>query len=356
MNDIRISFTAAGEVALLDDGRIPDLPAGGVRIRNLRTAVSPGTELACLAGLESSWFPFPGVPGYCAVGVIEAVGAGVTAWAAGDTVLHYGGHRLWQIAVPGKDFLCRVPDEVPVEQAPFARMATIAITALRQSAIELGDDVAVTGLGLIGNLAAQLAALQGANVVAFDIDASRVALAQACAVRTALAGGPQQQTEAARTATGTRGFSTLIEATGRAATVAETLPLMARRGEVLLLGTPRATHSCDLAAVLRQFHLADRALVLKPAHEWIRPVEEDAFSKHSFARDTRIALALIASGRLRIAPLITHRLRPEQAPAAYRELAAGRPGYAGVVIDWSSIAPSPIQRRQPARATVAQEN
>lgn len=337
MRDIRISFTAANEVRLLDDGEVPALPVDGVRIRNRCTAISPGTELACLAGLESAWFTFPSVPGYCAAGTIEAVADGVTGWTVGEHVLHYGGHRLWQTAVPGRDFLCRIPAGVPLEQAPFARMATIAMTALRQSSIELGDEVAVTGLGLIGNLAAQLATLQGAHVSAFDLDRSRTELATTCGIGSAFAGGMTQQAAGARTATGGRGYSALIEATGRAATVVEALPLMAKRGEVLLLGTPRASHGCDLSAVLRAFHLADHALVLKPAHEWIRPVAEDAFAKHSFARDSRIALDLIASGRLHIAPLITHRLRPDQAPDAYRELAAGRPGYTGVVITWDGV-------------------
>lgn len=334
MPDTRIAFTAAHTVAHLRDGELPAVPAGGVRIRNRWTVISPGTELACLAGLESSWFPFPSVPGYCAAGEIEAVAPGVTGWAVGDLVLHYGGHRLWQTAVPGKDFLARIPAGTPLEYAPFARMATIAMTALRQSAIQLGDDVAVTGLGLVGNLAAQLAALQGAAVVAFDIDAARVALAKACGLDGAITGGPGAKSGEARTLLGGRGVSTLIEATGRAATLVEALPLMARRGEALLLGTPRAAHQTDLAAVLRAFHLADTALTLKPAHEWIRPVAEDPFSKHSFVRDTRIVLELIAAGRLRIAPLVTHRIAPAGAAEAYRDLAAAKPGIAGVAIDW----------------------
>ena len=334
MADPRISFTAANTVAFLDDGAQATLPAGGVLIRNLFTLVSPGTELACLAGLESAWFKFPKVPGYCAVGVVESVAAGVTGYAVGDQVLHYGGHQLWQTAIPGVDFLCRVPAGVSLPQVPFARVATIAMTALRQSGIQLGDDVAVTGLGPVGNLAAQLAALQGARVVGFDPDAFRVGLAKACGLNDVLPGGPAAQAEAAGHLLDGRGFSSLIEASGRAATVVEALPLMARTGEVLLLGTPRAAHQTDLAAVLRAFHLADRALTLKPAHEWIRPVAEDRFTKHSFARDSRIALDLIGSGRLRIAPLITHTVTPQDAPAIYRDLAAGKSGYSGVVIAW----------------------
>jgi threonine dehydrogenase-like Zn-dependent dehydrogenase len=172
--------------------------------------------------------------------------------------------------------------------------------------------------------------------VGFDPDAFRVGLAKACGLSDVLPGGPAAQAEAAGQLLAGRGFSTLIEASGRAATTVEALPLMARTGEVLLLGTPRAAHQTDLAAVLRAFHLADRALTLKPAHEWIRPVAEDRFTKHSFVRDNRIALDLIASGRLRIAPLVTHTLTPQEAPAAYRDLAAGKPGYSGVVITWSA--------------------
>ena len=334
MPDTRIAFTATNTVATLRDGEIPALPADGLRIRNQWTAISPGTELACLAGLESAWFHFPSVPGYCAAGVIEAVGAQVQGWAVGEQVLHYGGHRLWQTAVPGRDFVARIPAGMAMEQAPFARMATIAMTSLRQSAIQLGDDVAVTGLGLVGNLAAQLAALQGAQVVAFDIAPARVAVARACGLLGAMEGGPLTAGEAARAHLGGRGVATLIEATGRAATVVEALPLMARGGEVLLLGTPRAALQTDLSAVLRAFHLADSALTLKPAHEWIRPVAANPFCKHSFERDTRIALDLIAAQRLRIAPLITQRIAADGAAATYAALVAGTPGMAGVVIDW----------------------
>jgi 2-desacetyl-2-hydroxyethyl bacteriochlorophyllide A dehydrogenase len=332
--DARLVVAAAGVLELRRDGQAPVCAPDQVLIRNRRTLVSPGTELACLAGLESSWFPFGSVPGYCAAGEIVAVGAEVQGWSAGERVLHYGGHRQWQAAVPGRDFLCRLPEGVEWDHAPFARLATIAMTALRQAHIELGDDVLVTGLGLVGNLAAQLAALQGAAVTALDPAAERVAFARACGLDGAITGTATSGAAAAQTACARRGFSALIEASGRAATLVEALPLLARGAEVMLLGTPRAAFNTDLAAVLRSFHLADRALTLRAAHEWVRPVEDDRFVKHSFARDSRVALAAIASGRLAVAPLITHRIRPEQAPAVYRELAAGGAGIGAVVIGW----------------------
>lgn len=334
--NIRIEFVAKGVVACQRDGVVVEPQAREVLIRNHSTLVSPGTELACLAGHESAWFVFPKVPGYCAAGEIVAVGSAVTDWVVGDRVLHYGGHQRWQTALPGLDFLCRLPAEVTWEHAPFARLATIAMTALRQSRIELGDDVLVTGLGLVGTLAAQLAGLQGAHVSAIDPDPVRVAMAQACGIRGAIAGTAATSAADVRRDHGNRGISTLIEASGRAATVLEALPLMARTGEVLLLGTPRAPCPTDLTAFLREFHLADRALTLRAAHEWIRPVEDDRFVKHSFARDSRVALEAIAAARLQVDPLITHRITPDQAPAVYRDLAAGTAGIGAVVIDWTA--------------------
>ena len=55
----------------------------------------------------------------------------------------------------------KVPEALPLEWAPFTRMAIIAMTSLRISDIELGDWVGVLGLGTVGNFAAQLAGLQG---------------------------------------------------------------------------------------------------------------------------------------------------------------------------------------------------
>lgn len=331
----RICFTSAHAVQLLLDGDRPEVRPGGLVIRNRATVISPGTELACLAGHESSWFRFPKVPGYCAVGVVEAIDGEAGGWKVGDEVVHYGGHQQWQAADPASDFLCRVPAGVAPEHAAFVHLATIAMTAVRQSTIHLGDDVAVTGLGLIGNLAAQLAALQGGRVMALDPDACKVGLAQRCGLAGAVQGTCVTAVAQARSWLQGRGFSTLIEATGRSATMVEALPLLGRFAEVVLLGTPRAACAMDLTAVLREFHLADRALTLKPAHEWLRPVAADPFVKHSFARDSRIVLELIAAGQLHVDELITHRLKPDAAPAAYRALAQGGAGYGGVVIDWT---------------------
>jgi hypothetical protein len=194
--------------------------------------------------------------------------------------------------------------------------------------------VLVTGLGPVGNLAAQLAALQGARVIGCDLDPARLALARTCGLTDCLAGSPETQVEAMQALTNGEGASVLIEATGRAATAQAALPLLGQNAEVILLGTPRQPCPTDLTAFLMPFHLATRALRLKPAHEWIYPVRHDPFVKHSFTRNTRIVYDLIAAKRLRLDPLITQVVPPSDAPAMYEGLRQRRPELVGVVFDW----------------------
>lgn len=68
----------------------------------------------------------------------------------------------------------------------FTHMAGIAMTALRNSQIELGDHVLVAGQGVMGNFAAQLAQLQGANIIVTGISDARLGISNACGIRQTL--------------------------------------------------------------------------------------------------------------------------------------------------------------------------
>ena len=90
--------------------------------------------------------------GYSSAGVVEAVGAGVTAFSKGDRVAcagaGYANHAEW-IVVP-ENLAVRVPEGVPLEQAAFATLGAIALQGIRVADPTLGETAAVVGLGLIG--------------------------------------------------------------------------------------------------------------------------------------------------------------------------------------------------------------
>lgn len=198
--------------------------------------------------------------------------------------------------------------------------------------------VGVLGLGLVGNFAAQLAGLQGAEVVALDLSERRVELAAACGVAHPMVISSESLADDMAAVTGGRGVSTLIEATGNPHALPPALPIVGQFGEVILVGTPRGVYETDLTDVLSYVHLNGRgSLTFKGAHEWRYPINRAGFVKHSITRNAELALGLIRNGDLQVAPLHTHTLPPTEAERAYRGLRQHKDDYIGVVFDWTGV-------------------
>src|SRR5947209_15029763 len=118
--------------------------------------------------------------GYSAAGVVAEVGAGVTEFRAGDRVAcagtGYAAHAE-VLSVP-KNLCVHLPDAVDFESGAFATVGAIALQGVRLAEPTLGESVVVIGLGLVGQLAAQLLKANGCRVFGVDLDESRVELAR----------------------------------------------------------------------------------------------------------------------------------------------------------------------------------
>lgn len=330
----RLVFPSPGRVEV-QPFLLPLPTVADVLIETDFSIVSPGTELACLSGGEA-WAPLPFVPGYGSVGRVVAAGLGAEKFTIGQRVFTYGVHarhaRCDVVTLP-------LPEGADPMLAVFARMAGVAMTALRVSDAELGDTVAVFGLGLVGNLAAQLFTLAGCEVIGIDLSPARRELAKRCGIAHALAPDDSLHERIAALTAG-RLCETVVEATG-SPRVAEAAPTFAGQpGEVILLGSPRGAHVTDLTPFLNHVHLwKPSSVTLKGAHEWRYPVRADAGGhvKHSIERNVRCALRLIAEGRLQVAPLLTHRAAPKDCQSVYDGLATQKDAYLGVVFDWARV-------------------
>ena len=340
MKNRSVLFTAPDRVEYgAVESDIQPLGAHDVLLRTQYSLVSAATELACLGGGER-WFGFPGTPGYASVGEVVEVGAEVSDFASGDMVYSMGRH--WQYHVVDtanpRGLCVKVPAGMDMSKAVFARLAVVAFTALRISTIELGDWVGVVGLGVVGNLAAQLARLQGGRVIGLDINSRRVEVARQCGIEHALLLDPATVEADVAEISGGQKLSTLIEATGLSHALPPALPLVGRYGEVILLGTPRGAFDADLTDILSFVHLDGRGnQTFKGAHEWRYPVKRDAFLKHSIERNAELSLELIRDGALRIDPLHTHTLHPQDAARAYHGLRDEKDTFVGVVFDWTGV-------------------
>src|SRR5690606_6594689 len=114
--------------------------------------------------------------GYCNVGRVREVGAGVSGFASGDRVVS-NGHHADVVSVP-VNLCAKIPDAVSDEEASFAVVGAIGLQGIRLASPTLGESFVVTGVGLIGLLTVQLLRANGCRVLAIDFDKNRLELAR----------------------------------------------------------------------------------------------------------------------------------------------------------------------------------
>ncbi len=310
-----------------------------VIVKNKFTHISAGTELACLSGLEG-WFQFPAAPGYTGIGEVIEKGQAVEKVDVGDMVYTYSTHsQYFKLNTLDRwhGVCVKLPDGINPEYASFTHMAGIAITALRNSQVELGDYVLITGQGVIGNLAAQLAQLQGATAIVSDINDTRLEIAKACGIRNVINPTKENLKEAIVQITQGNGISTFIDASGIAQVISECADLVSWNGEIILLGSPRAPFETNLTNFLGHFHYIPFNHHLKGALEFTFPTHSNDFNKHSIERNAKIIMKLILEEKLKIQPFYSHKLSPVEARKAYEGLRDRSDEFIGVVLDWTVI-------------------
>ena len=116
--------------------------------------------------------PFPCNVGNMGVGVIEDFGDQVQGYSKGDWV--YGYLRVQDYELVSQQKINPVPEDIDPQDILVSDPAIVALGALRQVNVGVGDLVVVIGLGAIGNMLVQLASLQGATVFVHDKHDHRV--------------------------------------------------------------------------------------------------------------------------------------------------------------------------------------
>ena len=176
------------------------------------------------------------VLGYSGAGVVVDRHPTVADLDVGMRVAYGGegtGHA--ETILAGRNLVVQVPDGVTFEQASFTTLGTIAMNAVRIAEIGVGDVVVVIGLGLVGQLVAQLTRVQGGVVIATDLRAERVELASKHGAHHAISGDVEQQVAAL---TGGRGADrVIIAAAAHSSAPCElALRLTRDRGRMVVVG------------------------------------------------------------------------------------------------------------------------
>jgi threonine dehydrogenase-like Zn-dependent dehydrogenase len=139
----------------------------------------------------------------------------------------------------------------------------------------------------------------------------------------------QDAVEAGREITRGRGFDVVVEATGAAPVVAQSLQSVARYGRVVLLGSPRGRVEID------PYHnIHSLGVTIIGAHANTTPGVETIASRWTVRANLQLVVDLLAADKLVVGPLISHRLRAEEAPATYEAIVARPEDHLGVLFGW----------------------
>ncbi|WP_371054395.1 bi-domain-containing oxidoreductase [Rhodosalinus sp. K401] len=289
----------------------------------------------------------PAAPGYSLAGEVLEIGRGVAGLAVGDRVACAGAGFASHAeinAVP-RNLCARIPKGVSDTEASFATVGAIALQGVRRAAPALGERVAVSGLGLLGLLTVQLLKANGCQVLGYDPDPARAALARELGAEHAVSADLEG---AAAAFTGGAGADAVIvtAATRSSAPVNAAAAISRLGGRVVLVGLTGMEidrdlfyrRELDLRLALStgpgrhdpDYEIAGRDYPL-PHVRWTGQRNMEAF------------LDLVASGRLTPAPLVSHRFAIANAAQAYHLLGGGGPHLA-ILLDY----PAP-PRAAPAR-------
>ena len=291
--------------------------------------------------------------GYSSAGTIEALGEGLTGFQIGQRVACAGGgyavHADY-VTVP-RHLMTPLPDAVDFESGAFTTLGAIALHGFRLAQPQLGDRVAVIGLGLLGLLTVGIAAAAGCRVLAVDLDPARIKLAENLG---AVAVARADAEAAARSLTDDRGCdSVLICAATDSNDPIDLAGAIARdRGVVVAVGAvgleiPRKTYfSKELTFLVSRSYGPGR---YDPQYEEKGQDYPIGYVRWTEGRNLGAFVELLEMKRLDVQPLITHRFPIDRAPEAY-DLILGKEaeGFLGVLITYQHDDDLPDPRLKPA--------
>ena len=266
----------------------PDPQPGEVTIEVLRAGICgtdvaefmKGPHLIPRRAHPATGRQVPIVIGHEFIGLVAKVGEGVAGYRVGDRVASGAGvscgkcswclrgetnmceryytHGFQQdgglaqrVTVPAST-LAAVPDGVSDENAALAQPLAVAVHAVRRTGHPANEKLVLLGVGGVGSLYLAVAASQGIQVIAADVDAGALGRARALGAERTVDLRREDLQALVMEETGGRGAATVVECTGRPDVLGLALPLVRRTGTLMLVGLQTAPVAFDFHSLVQR--------------------------------------------------------------------------------------------------------
>ena len=286
--------------------------------------------------------------GYCNAGEVLEVGAGVDDFSPGDRVVSNGSHA--EAVLVSANLCAKIPPAVADQDAAFTVLGAVALQGIRLAAPTLGETFVVIGLGLVGQLAAQLLRAHGCRVLGIDPDRTRADLTGKFGIETLVPVAGADLVAAAKAYGGSRGVDGVIIAASTPSDepVHQAAQMCRKRGRIVLVGVTGLKLS---RADFYEKELSFQVSCSYGPGRYDQGYESGTydypagFVRWTAKRNFEAVLEMIADGRVDVAPLVTHRFSLDQVNQAYRLLTGG--SSLGILIEYSrsTVAEGSLRRR-----------
>ena len=306
-----------------------------IKVRSLGIC---GSDIGAYLG-TNPLVSYPRIIGHEVAGVVEAVPAGETQLAIGDTVLlepyvycgkcypcrnsrtncceklkvlgvHMDGAMSEYFSHP-RHLVHKVDGSIPWNLLAMVEPLTIAIHAVRRSRVQQGEHVAISGSGPIGLLVAQYALTLGAEPIMVDPVEERLQYAQKLGVKHVVNPSRIHAAEAIEAITGGRMAEVVVEASGNAVAVRSSIDYVSYAGRIVLVGWPKSEIPLPTAMFTKK--------------------ELDVVGSRNSFHAFPESISLIAKGKVDVASVITRIINFEEIPEYVADIAANPGNYLKVV-------------------------
>ena len=287
--------------------------------------------------------------GYSAAGVV--IESWCDEFAPGDRVACAGGgyaSHAEVIAVP-RNLAVKIPEGVSYDEAAFTTLGAIALQGVRQAKVNLGESVAVVGLGLLGLLTVQLLKAAGCRVIGLDINENQFALAREFGADAVVTSG-SAALGAIEGFTRGIGCDAVVITAGTSSNDPMELAIKAarKRARVVVVGAvgmdiPRSPfYEKELDITISCSYGPGR---YDPQYEEEGIDYPVGYVRWTEGRNMEAVLDLVAAGRLNVERIITHRIPIAEAERAY-DLITGKiqEPYIGIVLTYPDRGPDALVR------------
>jgi predicted dehydrogenase/threonine dehydrogenase-like Zn-dependent dehydrogenase len=259
--------------------------------------------------------------GYSSAGIIVALGREMQGFKIGQRVACAGGgyavHAEYNV-VP-RNLLTPLPDDVDFESAAFTTLGAIALHGFRLAESQIGENVAVIGMGLLGLLAAQIAAAAGCNVLGLDVDPARITLASSLGLQ---AVSRADAVDASVAFTANRGFDVILicadtpsnDPVELAGVIARDRARVVATGAVGLTFPRKVYYEKEISFINSRSYGPGRYDLNYEEQGNDYPL---GYVRWTEGRNFEAVVDLMAKGQLQVKPLITHRFDISEATQAY---------------------------------------